>query len=293
MNTTTGSAHAVETQGLGKDFGRRTVLDDVSLNIERGSVLGLIGRNGAGKSTLLRCMLGLLRPSRGQAQVFGTAALGLGDAQKSALAYVPQQPDSFEWMRVDELLAFIGNLYANWDDALAKRLLQRWDLSPRARLSVLSPGQRQQVALIRALAARPALLVLDEPAAALDPVARRDLLREIVTCASEQEATVIFSSHIISDLERVASHVAFLHEGRLRLQSALDDLKDQTWRVCLPDGTVLSPTLAGELSRRRHADGSWSLLVRREMDDIAQDPLLASAHPQRLSLEDLFVELAG
>ena len=280
----------IEARGLSKRYADRQVLDGVSLRVEPGSILGLIGRNGAGKSTLLRCMLGLLRADHGEAFVLGRPALRLDDQAKGALSYVPQQPDSFPWMTVGGMLDFVACLYPRWDTELVQQLLQRWGVERKRALSALSPGERQQVALIRALGSRPQLLVLDEPAAALDPVARRELLREIVDSASEQGATVILSTHIISDLERIASDVAFLDQGRLLLQAGLDELKDQVRRVVVPADVALpGESLRGELTRQRLSDGSHSLLLR--LPEGAVSPLPAHYPLQALGLEDLFVEL--
>lgn len=283
---------ALEARGLGKDYHGQPVLDDISLRIEPGCILGLIGRNGAGKTTLLRCLLGLLQPSRGEARIAGVPSLHLTDADKAALAYVPQQLDSFGWMSATAMLDFVAGLYPHWDRALAVRLLQRWSLDGERRLDLLSPGQRQQVGLIRALASRPRLLVLDEPAAALDPLARRELLGEIVDTAAEQGATVVFSSHILSDLERIVSHVALLDAGRLRLHAALDELKEEVRRVSLPAGVEPGLALPGELARHRREDGGWNLLLRLTQ---GQPPagLPVQARLQPLGLEDLFVELAA
>ncbi len=215
-------------------YGRHAVLRGVDLHLPRGQVLGLIGRNGAGKSSLIGCLLGLLRPQGGQARLFGAPALALDDARKQCLGYVPQQPQSFGWMKVGQLMGYLAQLYPQWQRAHADALLKRWDLDPAQAIGKLSPGQAQRLAVVRALAPRPALLVLDEPASALDPVARRELLRDIVEQAIDNGTTVLFSSHIISDLERVASHVAFLHEGRILLNQPLDELKSQTMRLFVP-----------------------------------------------------------
>lgn len=290
MNAVCNPDAIIEARGLSKRYADRQILDGVSLRVEPGSILGLIGRNGAGKSTLLRCMLGLLRADHGEAFVLGRPALRLDDQAKGALSYVPQQPDSFPWMTVGGMLDFVAGLYPRWDAELVQQLLQRWGVERKRALSALSPGERQQVALIRALGSRPQLLVLDEPAAALDPVARRELLREIIDSTSEQGATVILSTHIISDLERIASDVAFLHQGRLLLQAGLDELKDQVRRVLLPADAALSgESLPGELARQRLSDGSHSLLLR--LPEGAVSPLPAHYPLQALGLEDLFVEL--
>jgi len=282
----------VTVNEVSKRYSGRLVLDDISFQVKPGSILGLIGRNGAGKSTLISCMLGLLRPDKGEAQLFDAPALNLNDAHKAGLSYVPQRPDNMNWMTIGVMLDFVGRLYPRWDNDLVQRLMRRWQLDASQNLGQLSPGERQQVALIRALAARPRLLVLDEPAASLDPLARRELLREIVECASDQGSTVIFSTHIISDLERIASHIAFLHEGRLCLNASLDSIKDELRRVLLPSDIKLTDLpLPGELTRRQLEDGSWSFVMR--VSECKNHELLVNAPIHTVSLEDLFVELAA
>lgn len=286
-------AALLQAQGLGKAYGGHRVLDDVSLELQAGTIVGLVGRNGAGKSSLIECLLGLRQTDSGQAQVFGKPAQALDDRDKAMLCYVPQRPDGFEWMTVGAMLGLVAGLYPQWDRPLAERLQRDWGLEPGRRLLTLSPGERQQLALIRALAPRPRLLVLDEPASALDLLARRRLLREIVDLAGEQGTTVLFSTHIISDLERVASHIALLHQGRLRLHAGLDDIKDEMSRWIWPAHLPLPPQpLPGELSRRRLEDGGSALLVR---SGAGQDPGIRppGVQARRLGLEDLFVELAA
>ncbi len=160
-------------QGLVHGYEGRSVLAGVDLALTPGSVLGLIGRNGAGKSTLIRAMLGLLQPLSGSATMFGEPALKISDATKARVAYVPQQPEALAWLTAGQMLDFVGRFYPSWDAAFANNTLERWKIQPNRLLAKLSPGERQRVDLIRALASQPDLLVLDEPAAALDPVARR------------------------------------------------------------------------------------------------------------------------
>lgn len=213
--------------GLDKRYDGHTVLAGVSLEIEAGSVLGLVGRNGAGKSTLIRAMLGLIEVDAGHAEIWGQPSLRMDDAAKARLGYVPQQPTALGWLEIGQMLDFVGRFYPRWDAAYVNKTLERWELPRNKMLAKLSPGERQRVAVLRALAPQPDLLVLDEPAAALDPVARRDLLREIAMRAGESGTTVLFSTHIMSDLERVASHVAFMQSGRIVLHSELDALKER------------------------------------------------------------------
>ena len=198
-------------RNIRKRYGGRLILDDLSFSIPKGAVLGLVGGNGIGKTTLMRILVGLLMPESGSATVLGEPALQLTDATKMRLGYVPQKPEALNWMTVESMLRFVGSFYPRWDNEYMWNSLMRWDIPPSQRLARLSPGERQRVALIRVLATCPALLILDEPASALDPVARRDFLREIALRAGEAGTTVLFSTHIVTDLERVASHVCFLH----------------------------------------------------------------------------------
>jgi ABC-2 type transport system ATP-binding protein len=279
---------------LRHSFGNRKILEGITLSLPPGAVFGLIGNNGAGKSTLIRILLGLIRPDSGKSRVFGCDSLELDDSVKQRLAYVPQQPEAFQWMKVGEMLDFIGGFYPAWDASYVDNMLARLAISRSDKLSKLSPGERQNVALIRALATQPALLILDEPAAALDPAARRELLREIAGRAGESGTTVFFSTHIVTDLERVASHVALLHGGRLMINAPMDDLKETHARLTLASEADIPPHFAGELSRRRHRDGSVSLVIERRPGE--QWPVMgasAGSTLESLSLEDLFVEVSS
>lgn len=279
--------------GLRKSFDGKPVLRDLTLQVPAGAVLGLVGRNGAGKSTLMRSLLGLVPVDAGESRVFDEPAHSLSDAVKQRIGYVAQQPESMAWMRVDDMLALIGGFYARWDAGWVHTMLERWAIDPRAVVGKLSPGERQRLALIRGMAHSPDLLVLDEPASALDPVGRRELMREIVLRAGELGTTVVFSTHIISDLERVASDIAFLHHGELLLCAPQDVLKENVARLHVPASAAdtLTGPVPGELARRQTVDGGLRLLVQRGRE---RWPALAEAPGVRLdhlSLEDLFIEV--
>lgn len=279
---------------LVKRFGDKCVLDGIDFRLGEGQVLGLIGRNGAGKSTLIRCLLGLLENDGGACRVFDEPSQQLSDATKARLAYVPQQPNALGWLRAGDMLDFVSRFYPRWDVALVTTLMRRWELDPAQRMDQLSPGERQRLALIRALAARPELLVLDEPAAALDPVARRDLLRELALLASDNGATVLFSTHILSDLERVASHVAFIDRGRLLVEGDLDGMKERFASVQLTPALAaqMPALLPGELRRRGIADQGMRVLLSLDQRAAWPAPLReAELQLDRLGLEDLFVEV--
>ena len=279
-----------------KRYDGNSVLNGITLSLPRGSIVGLVGRNGAGKTTLIRILLGLLVPDSGTAAVLNEPSLEMTDSSKTRLGYVPQQPDALGWMRVGDMLAFIGSFYPKWDHQYVGDSLLRWNIAPSRPLAKLSPGERQRVALIRALALRPQLLILDEPAAALDPVARRDLLRELALRGGEFGATVLFSTHIVSDLERVASHIACLHDGRLIVNTTMDALKETHALLHLDAvaAATLPSKLPGELRRRRRTDGGLSLLlVREEGVDRPLPEQYPGAQLTGLGLEDLFIELTA
>lgn len=286
----------LEVTDLVKRFGDQDVLRGVSLSVEPGTVLGLIGRNGAGKSTLIGSMLGLVQPDAGQATVWGTPALRLTDAIKQRLGYVPQQPEAMDWLQIGEMLDFIGRFYPRWDRRFVDATLERWELPRHRLLSRLSPGERQRVAILRALAPQPDLLVLDEPASALDPAGRRDLLREIAARAGEAGTTVLFSTHIVSDLERVASHVCLLQAGRVLLHTELDVLKERAVRLHVPEAVVtqLDGKVHGELVRRPHPHGGLWITVLPD-DGTATPALLQTpgVRAEALTLEDLFIEVSA
>lgn len=288
----TDSVAPLAVRGLQHCYEGSSVLCGVDLTLAPGSVLGLIGRNGAGKSTLIRAMLGLLVPLAGEATIFGEPALHLGDAVKERLAYVPQQPEALAWLTAQQMLDYVGRFYPRWDQGFAKRTLERWHIPPNKVMAKLSPGERQRVDLVRALASQPDLLVLDEPAAALDPVARRELLREVALRAGESGTTVLFSTHIVSDLERVASEIAFLHQGKLLMRCSVDETKERYARLWLP-ARMSAAAPAQTLSRRRHDDGSLSLVVERDVSGHWPEAAsLPGARVDALGLEDLFVEVA-
>ncbi|MFN4116621.1 MAG: ABC transporter ATP-binding protein [Inhella sp.] len=273
------TAPSAAVHGLRLAYGGQPVLQDTDWQLQPGQVVGLLGRNGSGKTSLLECLLGLRDPQAGQVLLFGQPATRLDDEARARIGYVPQQSDLFEELRADELLAYFRSFYPRWNAAKVESLLSRWELPRDVPIGRMSGGQQQRLSIIRALAHEPDLLVLDEPVASLDPLARRDFLRELVEQVLDRGTTVVFSTHILSDLERVAFQVAFLQAGRIALQAPLDQLIDETLLVQGPERQLA--TLAADCVLARHG-GRWLLRGLREHE--LPEGLIA----QRPTLEDLF-----
>jgi ABC-2 type transport system ATP-binding protein len=273
---------------LTKRYGNQTVLDNLSLRVRRGEVVGLLGLNGAGKTTLIECLLGFSPPDAGSAQVCGQNSLQLDAATRLRIGFVPQRDELLDSMTPKQYLALIASFYPHWNDTLVQRLMREWDLPDDKRINALSIGQRHKLSIISALGNEPELLILDEPVASLDPLARRQFLKELVEIASTRHCAVVFSTHIVSDLERVATRVWLLREGRLALDAELDELKEQVVRIQLAPGVALPAALEAKVLRQSERNGNRVLLCR-DWDDTPQ--LGDGALVEHLSLEEIFLEL--
>ncbi|NHZ62103.1 ABC transporter ATP-binding protein [Massilia genomosp. 1] len=287
------TAPILHASALTKHFGDQPVLNALDWQVRPGQVIGLLGRNGAGKSTLLECLLGLRESDGGQVTAFGEAVADLSCAARARIGYVPQASDLFEWMTARQMLAYFEALYPRWNGARVTQLLARWGFdAPMCdkAISTLSGGEQQRLSIIRALAHDPDLLVLDEPVSALDPVGRRDFLRELVDDVIERGTTVVFSTHILSDLERVAPDVAFLKDGKIALQGALDELLENARRVSGPSTLLATLVIDGELRRTSTHDGVTHVITSAAGAGLqaraGREPALRL---EALSLEDLFV----
>jgi ABC-2 type transport system ATP-binding protein len=278
---------------VSKSFGSQRVLAGLDWQIAPGQVVGLLGRNGAGKSTLLECMLGLREADGGSVALFDEDVAALSDAARGRIGYVPQRTDLFDWLTPVQMFDYFQAMYPRWNRARVEGLLSRWDFGPHLRnkpIRRLSGGEQQRLAIIRALAHEPDLLILDEPVSSLDPVGRREFLRELVEQVIERGTTVVFSTHILSDLERVAFDLAFLKDGRIALQGQTDALLEGARRVVVPAATLPRAPLAGEV-RRRHEGGMTSVIVQTQGDDVARLAREPGVRVEKLSLEDLYMEV--
>jgi len=285
----------LEVQGLKMHFKRgEDVLAGVDLSLAAGSVTGLLGKNGAGKTTLMRIALGLLQADTGEVKIFGESAWQASSQARSRIGYVPQTDVAFNWMKVHDALNLVGSFYEQWDTALLDRYIKEWDVDSTAYIEDLSRGQRQKVAILMAIGHGPDLLILDEPVASLDPGARRQFLQAIVELNQDLNRSILFSTHITSDLERVAADVAVLHGGRLTFQGDLDQLKEQCQKLYFK-GDSLPANMQVEGIENYTCQGNQASAFARNW---SQDQTLALAQSlgvnvvaESLPLEELFLEL--
>ena len=220
------SESVVEISELTRRFGDNTALSSVSLSLPRGAVYGLVGANGAGKTTLIKHILGLLRAESGSVRVFGLDPVADPVAVLSRIGYLSEENDLPGWMRVDELIRYSRAFYLGWDDAYARALEQSFALDPSAKIKTLSKGQKARLGLLVALAYRPELLVLDEPSSGLDPIVRRDILGAVIRTIADEGRTVLFSSHLLEEVEQVADHVTMINRGKIVLSDALEVIRE-------------------------------------------------------------------
>jgi ABC-2 type transport system ATP-binding protein len=207
---------------LSRRFGATTALASVSLSVTRGVVYGLVGPNGAGKTTLIKHVLGLMRAESGSVSVFGLDPVADPVAVLSRIGYLAEDNDLPGWMRVDQLVRYSRAFYPDWDDAYAEELRDAFALDPSAKVKTLSRGQKARAGLLVSLAYRPELLVLDEPSSGLDPIVRKDIVGAIIRTIAEEGRTVLFSSHLLDEVEQVADHVTMISRGRIVLSEPLE-----------------------------------------------------------------------
>lgn len=254
----------VEIRGVHKWFGRTTALDNVDLQICPGRIIGLLGANGAGKSTLLRHIIGLYLPDEGRCVTFGCDAAKLGPDELARIGYVHQNGELLEWMTVGHLVRYVSSYYQSWNRQLEEKYMKEYELASRTRVVALSPGQRQRLAILLAIGFEPELLILDEPASALDPLARAQFLDLLLQIIQNENRTIIISSHILSDVEKVIDHVVIMKEGRIILESGFDDLRERFSRVRISalSGDLPATLPFATIVHCERSDGQAVLTVR-------------------------------
>jgi ABC-2 type transport system ATP-binding protein len=251
----------VETCGLGKRYGRRWALRECTLQIPGGRIVGLVGPNGAGKTTLLQLAVGLLTPTAGTVTVLGERPAA-GPAQLARVGFVAQETPLYAGLSVAGHLQAGAWLNPGWDGQLAERRIEQLGLDLRQRAGTLSGGQRAQLALTMAIAKRPELLILDEPVAGLDPLARRDFLRGLMDAAASQGVSIIMSSHLVADLERVCDYLIVLVASRVRLAGDVEQLLATHHRLSGPRRDPAAVPDCWQIIEESHTDKQSTLLVR-------------------------------
>ena len=258
---------AIVTERLTKHYGGRRVVDSLSLRVPAGSVYGLLGRNGAGKSTAIKMLMGMVRPDSGTATLLGEDIGNVSNATRPRIAYLAEGHPLYGWMTIDEAVDFTRAFYPRWNDALVDQILDHFELSRRQKFRRLSRGQQAQVSLALAVAPDPELLVLDDPTLGLDTVVRRDFLESLIQIIQRQGRTILFSSHILGDVERVADRIGIMVGGVLRVDCRTETFRESVRKIVLefagtPPETASIPG-PGELPAGREQPGTGARRLRR------------------------------
>jgi ABC-2 type transport system ATP-binding protein len=287
----------VDVTNLSRLYGEKTALDGVSFRAGAGQVYGLVGSNGAGKTTLLKHLLGLLRATSGSVRVFGRDPVVDPVGVLSRVGYLSEDRELPEWMRVEELMRYTQAFHPTWDASYARELLETFALDPAKKIKNLSKGMRAQAGLIAAVAYRPELLILDEPSSGLDAVVRRDILDAIVRAVADDGRTVIFSSHLLDEVERMSDHVTMMQQGRVTLSGVLDDVRRdyQRSRVHFVDHFDQPPVLDTALAMEG-GGRSWSVIHSGSPEQFRHSVMARGGEvvdSRDATLEEIFLARSG
>ncbi len=279
----------VVVDGLQRKFGSTLALNDVSLRLGRGRVIGLVGRNGSGKSTLLRTILGLELPTRGTVRVFGRLSADLGARELDRIGAVYQESRFLPWMTGAKHIAFVRSFQSQWDETRQKHLVSALDLDLDTRIGAMSPGNVQKLAIVAAVCHRPELILLDEPAAALDPIAREALLTAVLEIVAEDQPTIVISSHALRDVERVSDWIVCLERGRVVEDSPFDEILERhaQWILTARDRSLPERFEEPWIAVQRVA-GSRAELVVRDAAESAEE--FAARHGAEVETRTLELE---
>ncbi len=279
----------IRTHRLTRYFGRRAVVRDLDFAVPRGSVLGLLGLNGAGKTTTIRMLLGFLEPTRGSCEILGHDSRSLTPAIRCRIGHTVEGHFLYPWMRVRDCEQFARQTHLTWDGAMFESSVRRFGIDTGAKVAWLSRGQRAGVSLASTLAANPELLVLDDPALGLDPVSRRALNETIVEFCQAGERTVLLSSHLLDDVERVADRVALMVDGRMLVDSTLDEFRNRVaaWVVDSGDDPTINQSIPG-LVHCRSLGNRWHVTIADPSDEsrLAIEKLGGNVQSVDVSFED-------
>ena len=294
------SESAIQASELRKCFGKTVAVDALDLTVPTGAVFGLLGPNGAGKTTFIRMVMGHLHRTAGDLKTLDTEPCKAGEAIRRRIAYVSENMNLPGHMTPEKAAAFCASIYAQWDHALADKLLGDADLRKKGPFKTLSKGQKRKICILLAICQNADLLVMDEPAAGLDVVSRREFLDQILDVACQPGRTVLISSHLLSDLERIVDRLAIVHQGRALITGDLEDLKAGIRKLHLPAALSRDQLEAVfELARFDHPGPNETLATVTNFTPERMSRLAArhietqDADIVALNLEDIFVELVG
>jgi len=288
---------AIQVSGFTKKYGKTTAVDRLDLMIPRGTVFGLLGPNGAGKTTLIRAIMGLIAPDQGTVTVLGFNATERLQGLKQKIGYVPEIHHIYRWMRIDEVIRFVRPFYPSWDVALCDVLVTTLELPTKKRVRELSKGMLAKLGLLIALSHKPDMLILDEPTSGLDPLIREEFLESILRADDAESRTVLFSSHHVDDVERIADVIGMMIGGSLVLNGPADEIRQNVHRIeaVLKDGCLPSSVPVGTAWQRVNRR-EWLITVNPMtdgcLDYVLQDPAVVSAEVVPLSLEQIFKDLS-
>jgi ABC-2 type transport system ATP-binding protein len=284
----------IVTHRLTKYYGRRAVVDSLDLRVPRGSVYGLLGRNGAGKTTAIKMLLGFVHPNYGRAELLGEDAAHLRPQTRARIAYLAERHPLYGWMTIAEAARFTRSFHPDFNSELLEQILDQFELPRRAKIRQLSNGERAQVSLALAVAQDPELLILDDPTLGLDTVVRRDFLESLIQIIQRRGRTILFSSHILGDVERVADRIGILVDGVLRVDCPTDHFKESVRKVVLEfDGQPPEFPACQGLVSNRQVGNKIELVVVGFTDEhrrLAESLSPRSLEAIELNLEDAFIE---
>jgi ABC-2 type transport system ATP-binding protein len=280
---------------LCKSYGGRPAVDHLNLAVPGGAIYALLGENGAGKSTTIRMLTGLLPQDSGKASILGQDCWKNAIKLRTDVGYVPERPRFYDWMTVSEIGWFTSGFHKPGYQANYQSLLQKFQLSPRAKLQSLSKGEYAKVGLALALAIDPKVLILDEPTSGLDLVVRREFLQQMVAMAGDGR-TILIASHQIAEVERIASHVAFLSHGRLLLAVTMEELRQRLVRLRLRfEDRAPDPTRLGRVLQRNGTGKLWQAVIfdpnREALEELRRTAGVSDFEETVLSLEDVYLAL--
>lgn len=282
-------AEILYAKNLNKSYGRKLVLEDFSMHLEEGKVYGLLGKNGEGKTTLVRMIMGIIPIDKGHIYYKGKEIAFDRPYYKREVGYIPEESIFFGRMTIQELLFFNSSFYPTWNMQKAKKFLVRFDLDEKFRIKNLSRGMKLKLGLIVALAAGPELLILDDPTSGMDVPTRHDFLKGIIQEIMDEGTTILFSSHLVHELEGIIDHLGILHKGRLILEENFEKVKSNAKKIHLTfDGSVPDRIdIEGMLSKQ--TDGSkWDLAVYPWSGEVRNS--LEALHPTKMEVESMTLE---